>query len=176
MTSAAVATGWCRQLKGFCRSFQPHHRIEFPGQFTDCRGQHIPTPGAPVAKNAALNTNQRPPDRLGRGLPLLNAGAPGKMAHAQQRHEGDGKMGPDPTLGPVEDRPHPQAAGTGSPSASCADSERTARPATSENVRFANATSRLSLSTRLRGYPILWERDIEHHEALLNLAVMRPSP
>ncbi|MCE2521834.1 MAG: hypothetical protein J4F49_01240, partial [Rhodobacteraceae bacterium] len=53
-----------------------------------CRGQHIPTPGAPVAKNAALNTNQRPPDRLGRCLTLLNAGAPGKMAHTQQRHEG----------------------------------------------------------------------------------------
>ena len=97
-----------RQFTGCARPFHPHHCVEFPGQLADCRGQDVAAPVALIGKNAALDTHQRLADGLGRGLPLLEPGVPGKMAHAEQRHEGDGDMGPDPALGPVEDRPYLQ--------------------------------------------------------------------
>ena len=98
-----MLSGGLRQIERHVGPRQPHHPLEPAGNIADHRGSGKTSP-------AAQHTRQCTADVLLREGAFENPRPPGQMAHAEQRHEGDGEMGPDPALSPVEDRPYLQVA------------------------------------------------------------------
>ena len=100
--------GGFRQFERDDRPIQARHRVRTAGNIAHRRGQDITSPAASVLRDAAPHARQHPADYLLREGTMLKPDPPGPMALAEERHEGDGEMGPDPAVGTVGDRLHLQ--------------------------------------------------------------------
>lgn len=84
--------GGFRQFERDFRPLQLHHAVEPAGDIAYRRGQDMAMPAAIIVKDIAPRARQRPADGLFREGALLKPSPPDQVAHAEQRHEGDGTM------------------------------------------------------------------------------------